>query len=104
MSVVSTYINTTLIHITLHTRFPRSLLNHLDLQLLLRRSRSFRILQRMWHQLIPKQNVHLLQSLAHRLGVEQDVAQQRYHVEGEEDVEVAEADCCQGLRAKLGED
>ena len=45
----------------------------------------------MLHELIPKEDIHLLQSLAARLWIEEIIAQHGAHVEDEERVKVPEA-------------
>lgn len=103
------------LHITIVSYLPRNehhlnptplghTLHNLNIHLFFRQPRSIRIFQRMRHQLITKQDIHLLQRPAFGLRVEENVADERDHVERKEDVKVAEANGCESRGAELRED
>lgn len=65
---------------------------------------SIRVLHGMWHKLVAKQLVNLLQSPSLGLRIEEVVARSGNQVQCKEQVKVLEANRVQRVRGELGED
>lgn len=74
------------------------------LNFLVLRSSPLRILERVRDELVTEHGIHLLQSSAFGLGVEEPERQQSHDVEDEEDVKVRKPDPGQGDGRELGKD